>query len=41
MTSEYADTVSVQDVPEADGAIRRPCGHVIGVGVETGASDVS
>lgn len=41
MTSEYTDTVSGQDVPEADGAVRRSCGHIIGVGVETGTSDIS
>lgn len=41
MTSEDADAVSIEDVPEADGAVRRPRGHVIGVGVETSASDVS
>lgn len=41
MTSEYTDTVSTQDVPEADGAVRRSCGQIIGVGVETGTRDIS
>lgn len=41
VTGEDADAVSVQDIPEPDGAIRRPCGDIIGVGVEAGASDIS
>lgn len=41
VTGEDADAVSVQDIPEPDGAIRRPCGHIIRVGVEAGASDIS
>lgn len=40
MPSEDADTVSGQDVPEADGAVRRPRGHVIWVWVETSTGDV-
>ncbi len=41
VTGEDADAVSVQDIPEPDGAVRRPCDDVIGVGVEAGASDIS
>lgn len=40
MTSEDSDTVSIEYVPEADGAIGRPSGHVVGVGMEPSAGDV-
>lgn len=40
VTGEDADAVSVQDIPEPDGAIRRPCYDIIGVWVEAGASDI-
>lgn len=41
VAGENADAVSSQDIPEPNGAIRRPCGDVVGVGVEAGASDIS
>lgn len=41
VTGENADAVSAQDVPKSDGAIRRPRGHIVGVGVEAGAGDIS
>lgn len=41
MTGEDPDTVPRQDIPEPDGAVRRACNHVVGVGVETGAGDIS
>lgn len=41
VAGENADAVSSQDIPQPNGAIRRPCGDVVGVGVEAGASDIS
>lgn len=41
MTSENADTVSTEDIPEADGAVRWPCGQIVSVGMKTSASDIS
>lgn len=41
MTSKYSDTVSSQDIPKADGAVRRSCGHIVRVGMEAAAGDVS
>lgn len=40
MAGENTDAVSSEDVPQTDGAVRRTCGHIIGVGVEASASDV-
>lgn len=40
VTGENTDAVSGEDVPQTDGAVRRACGHVICVGMETSASDV-
>lgn len=41
VTGEDAHAVSIQDIPESDGAVGRTRGHVVGVGVEAGASDIS
>lgn len=41
MSGEDANAVPGQDVPKPNGAIRRARGHVVGVGVEAGAGDVS
>lgn len=41
MTGEDANTIPSQDVPQPNGAIGRAGGHVVGVGVEAGAGDVS
>lgn len=40
VTSKNADAVSTQDIPYPNGAIRRPRGNVVGVGVEAGACDI-
>lgn len=40
VTGEDTDAVSAQDIPEPDGAIRRPRDDIIGVGVKAGASDI-
>lgn len=41
MTGEDANTVPSQDVPQSNGTVGRASGHVVGVGVEAGAGDVS
>lgn len=41
MTGENANTVPSQDVPQTNGTIGRASGHVVGVGVEARAGDVS
>lgn len=40
VAGEDAHAASVQDVPQSDGAVRGTGGHVVGVGVEAGASHV-
>ncbi len=40
MTGEDADAVSIQDVPDSDGAIGRPRGDIVGVWVEAGAGNI-
>lgn len=40
VTGENADAVSDQNIPEPNGAIGRPCGDIVGVWVEAGASDI-
>lgn len=41
VSSEYANTVAVQDVPHANGTISRTRGHIVWVRVELGAGDIT
>lgn len=41
VTSENSDTVSIQDIPEAHGAVTGACGHIVGVRMKACAGDVS